>query len=307
MIFSRELYNAPALNGQLVKFTLETGGTVVVTNKNLSGDPYSATIMAFRGTLDEGETIQSSIESEFVALTPTLLIDNNQNGHVLTKGHYALRIEQDASLTIWVNEVGEEPEPDTRIQDKLDRVLTQYRESPNLLGLMATYLTQLNEVEDVIASIESKFDIDTAVGEQLDIIGRWLGFPRCHNVPAPVPVFGFDCDGTYTGQYNIAGFCEGALWLGCPGVSSFEVCITDDELYRNFLYVRRYQLLGNNDYRSFVTCIKILFGSAATYTQTGRVIDVSPGRTLTDFEQTFLRVYERVLPRAVSASVNVNI
>ena len=276
MISSRELYNAPATSGQLVKFTLETGGTVIVTNKNLNSGPYTATILSFRGTLAEGETIQNSVESDFAPLTPSLVISNTQNGHVLTRGHYALLIGADASLTIWVNEVGEEPEPDTRIQDKLDYVLTQYRESPNLLGLMSTYLRQLNEVQDVLESIPEKFDLDNAVGEQLDIIGRWLGFPRCHNVPSPVPVFGFDCDGAYTGAYNIGGFCEGSLWIGCPGVSSFEVCITDDELYRNFLYVRRFQLLGDCDYRSFVTCIKILFGSAATYTQVGRVIKRFP-------------------------------
>ena len=306
MTAKQEIYNAPALAGQLIKFTLVDDADIIVTNKNLNGDPYSLTLMQFRTALPAGASVQDSDDSDFVELTPNIVFSNILNSFYLTRGNYALRVDSDASVTVWLNESGEQSDVDTRIDDKLSLVLTQYRESPNLLGMISTYLKEVTEVQDVIAEIPSKFDLDTAVGEQLTIIGRWLGFPRDHNVPAAVPVFGFVCDGQ-TSQYNLAGFCEGAEWLGCPGVSSFEVSITDDELYRNFLYVRRYQLLGYNDYRTFVICIKILFGAAATYNQAGRVIDVSPGRALSDYEQTFLRVYERVLPRAVSASVNVNI
>jgi len=306
MASSREIYNSPAFAGQIIKFHLEDGGSLVVSNKLLNGDPYSATLMVFVGTLSAGQDINDAPDSEFLPISPSIVFDNNLNSLPLTDGYYALRVDLDGSLIVWVHEVGDTVVVDTRVQDKLDLVLTQYRESPNLLGLISTYLKQLNEAEDAIAGITEKFDLDTAVGDQLTIIGRWLGFPRCHNVPAGTPVFGFDCDG-FVSQYNIVGFCEEGLWLGCPGISSFEVCITDDELYRKFLYVRRYQLLGDNDYRTFVKCIRILFGTSATYVQTGRVIDVSPGRTLTDYEQIFLRVYERVLPRALKASVNVNI
>lgn len=306
MPLQREIYNAPALAGQLIKFTLAENSEVVVTNKNLSGDPYSLTVMQFRKALGADDSVQNSDDSDFVELTPNIVFSNILNGVYLTKGNYALRVDSDASVTVWVNGSGGQVDVSTRIDEKLSLVLTQYRESPNLLGMMSAYLKQVIEVQDAIAEIPSKFDLDTAVGDQLTIIGRWLGFPRAHNVPSAVPVFGFECEGQ-TSQYNLAGFCEGALWLGCPGVSSFNVTIAEDELYRKFLYVRRYQLLGYNDYRTFVICIKILFGSAADYTQTGRIIDVSPGRALSDYEQTFLKVYERVLPCAVSASVNVNI
>lgn len=307
MEISRTLYDAPAVAGQLIKFSLDADGSVVVTNKNLSNDPYDVRIMALRVAPVNSANIEENPDEDFVDMTPALALTNVLNQHFLTKGHYALRVVSDSTITAWLNVTGEQPIVDTTIDDKLSLVLTQYRESPNLLGMIRSYLTQLVEVRDVLAGMPKKFDIDTAVGEQLTIIGRWLGFPRCHNVPAPVPVFGFDCGGTYSGPYNIQGFCEGALWVGCPGVASLEVCITDDALYRKFLYVRRYQLLGKNDYRSFVLCIKILFGAAADYTQTGRIIDVDPGRALTVNEQAFLRVYERVLPRAIGASINVNI
>lgn len=298
--------NSPAQAGEIIKFTLESDGAVVVTNRNLGASDYDLRIMTLRRSLVDPSDINQSSDDDFVDMTPSLSLNNELNNHFLTKGHYALRFTSDSNVTIFLTTTGVQEVSDNRVSDKLGLVLTQYRESPNLLGMMRAYLNQLLEVKDVLNGIPEKFDIDVAVGDQLTIVGRWLGFPRCHNVPSAIPIFGFECGGR-TSTYRLSGFCEQALWLDCPDVSSFEVCITDDELYRRLLYVRRYQLLGLCDYRSFVFCIIILFGSEASYTQTGRVIDVSPGRALTDNEQSFLRVYERVLPRAVGAIVNVNI
>ena len=193
----------------------------------------------------------------------------------------------------------------TSIQEKLDLVLTQYRESPNLLAIISTYLDQVRLAQLALCEIPDKFDLDTAVGDQLTILGKWLGFPRCHKIPTPVPVFGFECDGVIS-RYNLSGFCESAIWFGCDGLADLEVCINDDELYRKFLYVRRYQLQGKNDYLSFQACIEILFGVQATYTQSGRIITVSPGRVLLSGEVTFLKVYERVLPRSMNSSITID-
>lgn len=191
------------------------------------------------------------------------------------------------------------------VDDKVGRVLTQYRESPKLLGMIRAYVDQINDAQEHLCAIPSKFDLDTAVGNQLTIIGRWLGFPRCHNVPSAVPVFGFVCDGV-SSPYNLKGFCESAIWFGCPGIASSRVCITDDELYRRFLKVRRYQLLGKNDYTSFQECLELLFpSSGATYSQADRAITVDPNRSLTTLEATFHKVFERVLPRALGSTISV--
>jgi len=38
-----------------------------------------------------------------------------------------------------------------------------------------------------------------------------------------------------------------------------------------------------------------------------RVVTITPGRDLTEYETTFLQVYERVLPRALNATINITI
>lgn len=188
------------------------------------------------------------------------------------------------------------------IDARLVRVLTQYRESPALLGIIRTYCEEAQVAQDALCAIPEFFDLNTAVGDQLTIIGRWLGFPRCHQVPSPVPVFGFKCDGIQS-RFNLVGFCEGGTWSDCPGLADVEVCINDDDLYRRFLQVRRYQLLGMNDYMSFQESIEILFGDQATFSQLDRQITVDIGRQLDVIEEPFIQVFQRVLPRAVSANI----
>ena len=116
------------------------------------------------------------------------------------------------------------------IEERIDRILTQYRESRNLIGIIRHDLGQIADViieangsrgivselissgsnvlsdsQQVIISdpdcqpapgMPEKFDILTAVGDQLTIVGKWLGFPRCHCICQNVPVFGFSCSET---------------------------------------------------------------------------------------------------------------
>jgi len=298
-------FNGTAIAGRLIKFSLDDLGSIFAARQALNSDPFTIRVLVLNRGLDESESLQTVPDEDFIPLAPALDLTNDLNNAVLTKGNYAIEFLEDGIFTIVVSEDSKtEVEQVDPIQDILDRVLTQYRESPNFLGIISVYLRQVEDVKEAIREIPSKFNLDTAVGEQLTIIGKWLGFPRCHNVTSSIPVFGFKCDGV-SSPFNIQGFCRGATWSSCPGVSSFEVCINDDDLYRRFLYVRRYQLLGKNDYRSFLFCLRILFGANANYTQTNTEINVVTGRVLTNYESSFLQVFERVLPRAPSATINI--
>ena len=66
------------------------------------------------------------------------------------------------------------------VEGRIDRLLTQYRESPNLIGMIRTYIEQAAELTEEIETLFDHFDIDTATGDQLTILGKALGWPRCH-------------------------------------------------------------------------------------------------------------------------------
>lgn len=185
------------------------------------------------------------------------------------------------------------------VEDEVNRVATQFREATKFLGLIRGYLSQTEAAAIKLCDLPSFFDIDTAIGDQLTIIGKWLGFPRCHCVCDAPAVFGFDC-GPYVGPFTLSGFCApGSTWLDCPPLGTSTLCIDDDEIYRGLLKARRYQMLGLYDIASVQAAIRHVWGGTAQVADAsvGSVI-LAPGRALTAFETTVLPVAFRVFPVA---------
>lgn len=197
------------------------------------------------------------------------------------------------------------PADNEMVEPRIDRVLTQYRESPKLLHVLRTHLRQVEMVVQSICDLPSFFDLDTAVGDQLTLLGKRLGWPRCHCVCEVQPVFGFECEGFPSSGYVVTGFCDdNQTWSDCGSFSLSEVCVNDDELYRKFLKVRRYQMLALFDIQSLEEAIRTLWGPKAwvVHWANGRVV-VAPGRLLSEFELQFAKLYPRVLP--VSPGIRV--
>lgn len=186
------------------------------------------------------------------------------------------------------------------IEQQLDKILTQYRESPKLLHVIRAHLRLVTEVITNVCELPTFFDIDTAVGDQLTLIGKRLGWGRCHCICSVQPVFGFDCAATAEVLQPVVGFCvDGTSWADCGPFETAEVCITDDEIYRKFLKVRRYQILKLYDVESLNLAIRTFWGEQAfVATAKNRQVVIGPGRDLTPLELTVLQLYPRVLPIA---------
>jgi hypothetical protein len=57
-------------------------------------------------------------------------------------------------------------------------VISQYQNSPKFMAWLESLLSILNDASACIASIDAAFDIDQAVGDQLDTLGDIVGFKR---------------------------------------------------------------------------------------------------------------------------------
>jgi hypothetical protein len=187
---------------------------------------------------------------------------------------------------------------DIFVETAIDRILTQYRESPNLLGVIRYDIGNIADVAVQIDSIPSFFDIDTAIGDQLTLLGKRLGWPRCHCVCVSPPVFGFACDTTEPNQV-IIGFCEEGVWSNCRAAGSGDICLDDDVVYRGFIKARRYQALQRYAIDDLQTAARDIWGSTAFAVNmgTGRAA-VGLGRELTNREEMELPLAFRVLPFA---------
>lgn len=190
------------------------------------------------------------------------------------------------------------------VEERIDRILTQYRESPKLLHVLRTYLSSAADLSTLVCDLPEKFDLLTAVGDQLTIVGKRLGWPRCHCSCSVIPVFGFDCEGVVPDQ-PVTGFCApNSTWAGCGEFGSSDVCINDDEVYRKFLKVRVRQVIGDFTIESLEAAIFELWGPTAVvlYAGNGKVV-ICPGRDLNEGEISLLPLYPRILPTAPGIDV----
>lgn len=195
------------------------------------------------------------------------------------------------------------PEDFAAVEERIDRVLTQYRESPKLLHLIRTYLRQVEIVEQSICDLPSFFDIETAVGDQLTLLGRRMGWPRVHCVCNVQPVFGFDCN-TSVSLDPIEGFCTSATWEECTDTGIAYISMDDDEIYRKFLKVRRYQITKQFNRASLKASILELFGESAKIMASGNgEVVIAPFRELSSLEKTLLQLYPRILPLPLGVRV----
>lgn len=110
------------------------------------------------------------------------------------------------------------PPPGRLVDDELGRIATQYREAERLIGYARAVLGQVEAAALDVCAIPSKFDLDTAVGHQLTLLGKRLGWPRKHARARLLPVYGIECEGDECETLQpIAGACEEATWEDCDG------------------------------------------------------------------------------------------
>jgi hypothetical protein len=97
---------------------------------------------------------------------------------------------------------------------------------PDFVAVMKALLQPLVDQQNVASSVPALYDLDTAVGTQLDTVGQWIGPTRYVQVPQSGVFFSFDIAGL--------GFDQ-APWAPLIGGSTVLFALPDDE-YRLLLY-----------------------------------------------------------------------
>lgn len=126
----------------------------------------------------------------------------------------------DSGLT-W--DAGDSPNPGD-VQPYLDLVTSEHNQKPKFMEMLAEYLQPLADGKAVMDGMVVLFDIDSALGQQLDMIGLWIGRTRELAVPITDVYFTFN-----TGP----GFNQGILRNQFSPTN--ELLVLPDEQYRTLL------------------------------------------------------------------------
>lgn len=141
------------------------------------------------------------------------------------------------------------------VADYTQLVTSEHAGKPKFMAMVAAVAGAFVAGQNFLDSMTAAFDLDTAVGAQLDVLGLWIGIPRRINVPVSNVYFSWDTAGI--------GWDQG-VWFS-TGDPSDSISVLDDDTYR---LVLRAKIGANNWDGTIITATPILnsvFGDSGTY------------------------------------------
>jgi len=108
----------------------------------------------------------------------------------------------------------------------LGLITSEHAAKSNFITTVTTCVDPFVGVQVALRQIEALFDVETAVGDNLDAIGLWVGASRI--VPVPISGFYFTWDDTAATGWNVG------QWLGYGNTGSGTQTLSDDD-YRQLI------------------------------------------------------------------------
>lgn len=109
--------------------------------------------------------------------------------------------------------------------DYLGLITSEYAQQPNFRATVALSVGVYAHLQSLLASMIPLFDLDVAVGQQLDVIGQWVGVSRNVSIPITDVYFSWDADYTLGWEYG--------TWQ--PANAPTTVTVLPDDAYRSLI------------------------------------------------------------------------
>lgn len=114
------------------------------------------------------------------------------------------------------------------ITDYTGKLTAEHADKPKFKAMVSTVAQSFVDAQNGLSAFPSAFDLDAAVGAQLDAVGRWVGVSRNVDTPLAGVYFTLDALGV--------GFDQG-VWKG-PFDPDTGITSLDDETYRLLIRAR---------------------------------------------------------------------
>lgn len=156
--------------------------------------------------------------------------------------------------------------------DYIARLSAWHRGKPRFVATVTALCGAAASLRELYGGMPAAFDLDLAVGAQLDAVGRWVGLDRKVRTPIANVYFSHDTDGL--------GFDQG-VWQG-PFDPDSGLTALDDDTYRLLLRAK----IGANHWdgtlETSAAILERIFGGGTTCssrtTATCRSTSASPAR-----------------------------
>lgn len=154
------------------------------------------------------------------------------------------------------------------VTDYTSLITSEHQSAPKYMAMVEAVAAPFVDLQNALLSMPGAYDLDDAVGVQLDAVGLWVGVTRDIQTPLSGVYFSLDTDGV--------GFDEGS-WQGQFDPSSGLTSL-DDDTYRLLLRAR----IGANHWDGTVdstaTILDAIFnGTTSVFIQDNADMSISIG------------------------------
>lgn len=145
-------------------------------------------------------------------------------------------------------------------------LIIQYNNLPKATAMVAGIIAELN-AEGVMFDVRDGYDINTAVGAQLDILGKYIGVNRFYNQTEFDGYFAFTTYDEVTIPATKIGFSDYADFPTKPGLTLLYSeliggnAVLDDDSYRIILKLKIIQNNSNHSHQSIDADMFNFFGT----------------------------------------------
>jgi len=108
------------------------------------------------------------------------------------------------------------------VAEYLNLITSEHREKPDFKAVVTLNVAVPARVQELLKLMIPLFDVDVAVGDQLDIIGKWVGVTR--DVAIPIAGIFFTWDGVFSNGWDYG------TWTSA--IVPTEITVLPDDAYR---------------------------------------------------------------------------
>lgn len=140
----------------------------------------------------------------------------------------------------------------------LSLITSEHNQKPKFMTMVQNVVQSIADNIFVLNGMQVLFDVDTAIGDQLDIVGQWIGDTRNIAVPLTGIYFSFDTVGL--------GFNQGTWYSAFNPVTG--IVMLSDEAFRTLLRAR----IANNAWDGTIPGAYAVWNTAFSGTGIGVLI-----------------------------------
>ena len=191
----------------------------------------------------------------------------------------------------------------------IKRLIQQYRDKPKFNALISLYAGISQEIEDTAFDLLLLRDVDTAIGSQLDVIGRIVGQSRQLADASPFIFFGYSDAGVAPvevgGYGTTANPTIGARYHSETEETSGDLELADPE-YRLFIKARILKNHAIGTLNEIISAI-ILLSETTSFTITEGIMELDLNFTPGSVNTTTLNLLQNfdLLPRPAGVAITV--